>query len=995
MSGLALPLPSFQKKKSYKIAPSAAAPCGGEDPSADKEPEAKAAVTWGTPADDVPATSLGGTPAAAPKTKTPEAALWDAVRNEDARGVENALREGAQVDDTRDNVLTYKSRHVLCQPLHYAAALPGARAKDVVSVLLGNKADARAEASYSAWGERRTMQPIHFAAGTGTVDTIRLLLTSNADACAYATYGAEPEIHFQPIHDAAFYNRWDCVLCLHEHRAKLDATNRKGHTLVHIAAQQGHADIVRHVVKESCNMGRGALMEAQNLMKIKNRFGRTPLAEAVEGQQFPRHYLYLFTSLLDYAGKIDSFLKVIGPGRGACPDAAPGLLREEDLEISDEWRQSLLWGVQSERITVATLSYLVTNAPQVATDLIDALTTDPKVVNPEHNALPIRAKINDSSDVCCISCCYEKDTMWEWSPVEGSRRWHATLAPNDIRRGYEVKVKVIHMRGLLNTKLIHCIASSREQFIFTKFVVHGLIKYMWSRFRWMFLVDFTHECVAVAVTSYWIWMGSALGTHSRFLRCALWSLLASKGVMECFVFTWSGTRCLLVLGRRTYLDWLAWNWHRLLLGCSTLALAFKTSAEFYPGRDADTILAVNGLVHWLLMLFELRGFHLTGRQLLPIMKSVMPITGMIAVMLFIFMGFLHAFWALSRGSIGLVSFYQVTVLLFAGEVAELYVSSEAFAGMESQMQDIMVILCICSIFIFFTCSINVFIAVLGDCYDLEQERMVCTFLKERGKICSGYMLWPGLHVTDVLRQEKRWRKWTLCALFLGASAAAFALLVDRSTGRTAENPWLPALSISVCVFVLQAVLRNVLTEDWKERYLWICHDADIEEAMFLGPVERDLVEYLGRLARMKNYINEQCNAVSANSRSVEQAIKKVGRDLSKEIQNRTSRLKQLSVGLGFGPSAEMMPTPSRLRVVQRSWRAPTATPPSCPPSRAQPTLALAKTDASVAAELDDIKSAMASLMEKLEGQREARARLRLIFESIRENLSCVADVVDH
>ena len=49
------------------------------------------------------------------------------------------------------------------------------------------------------------------------------------------------------------------------------------------------------------------------------------------------------------------------------------------------------------------------------------------------------------------------------------------------------------------------------------------------------------------------------------------------------------------------------------------------------------------------------------------MKSVVPIVGMLVIMLFISLAFMHAFWAMDRAGINEISMFNIVVLLFTGE----------------------------------------------------------------------------------------------------------------------------------------------------------------------------------------------------------------------------------------------------------------------------------------------------------------------------------------
>merc|ERR1712194_422998 len=99
--------------------------------------------------------------------------------------------------------------------------------------------------------------------------------------------------------------------------------------------------------------------------------------------------------------------------------------------------------------------------------------------------------------------------------------------------------------------------------------------------------------------------------------------------------------------------------------------------------------------------------------------------------------FVHAFWAMDRDNADEVRLFEVVVFLFTGEG---FIDSSDLDAMDFKLRSVNIVLTVFGTFFFLACALNVFIAVLGDCYDQEQERMVCTFLESRAKICSDLML---------------------------------------------------------------------------------------------------------------------------------------------------------------------------------------------------------------------------------------------------------------
>lgn len=587
--------------------------------------------------------------------------------------------------------------------------------------------------------------------------------------------------------------------------------------------------------------------------------------------------------------------------------------------ICAEWRKKLQNGALQDKITVDDLASLIENAPQAARDLLDALTDEPVVENREHHPLPVRANIPRQNESCRLSCAYVKDLKWHWTTQSGQAPgWHRELAPPDPKRGQDVKVRVVHMKGLASCRLIHCLASTRDYKVFAKLGIHGLLKYLWSRFCWMFMLDLLHQACATAVISFWIW-GLPLFNPGQGFRCTLWCIMSSQGIMDCALFVWTCCVCLSKLGSKQLMNWLCRCWGRAAIGISTVVLATQTQDGFMPGDGSELILALSSLLHWLLLLYELRAFQWTGKRLLPIMKSVVPITGMLVIMLFLSLGFVHAFWALDRGNINDVSLYVIIMMLFTGNLSP---DQNDLAAVDPGKKDLFIVVTLVGVFVFLTCTINVFIAVLGDCYDQEQERMICTFMQERAGICSGFFLRPKLHVQGVFETGGVIRT-ALSVLLLVVLTTAFGLLVFGAA-QGGVSPWVGAFFLTAAILVIQCILRDRLTTGWKSFHLWICHESCIDEEMFLAPDERDLVENSGRISRIKKYITDQSRTLACQSNLVSREVRESREECRMKLDEFKAKLDSLAVAIS-GTTG-----PAETALAAAAGPAGSATPPAAP-----------------------------------------------------------------
>lgn len=851
--------------------------------------------------------------------------LWMAAKEgrlEDVRKAADGCDVAWEMMDTDEHSLVYKGRPVRCQAIHVAAyAAHPQRAKDfeaIVEELLSRRANVNAKAYITVDKHTRELEAIHVAAGAGNTEIVRILLKNKASPDAEAKY--DGKLHYTPIHDAAWFNRVDTIMVLLEKRAKIDAKNKDGDTALHLAAGQGHVAVVEGLLYglDSGGAGgpvvrRGGQKEAQHLLKVTNSAGQVPLDLAVAKCRFPLKALHYFTDALEKADRVQAFLKVAPE----CPSAAPALLRmgrprhagkgqsssqeEEKVHqplnslgiwsepICEEWRQSLRFGAQEGSITVAVLAMLVENAPKAALDLIDCITAEPEVENREHHPLPVRARIPGSQIDVKLSSTYVQDLRWEWNVKKGSGKpWHDSLAPHDARHGSEVLIRVVHLRGLMNRRLVHALACTKTHHLFTNVTIHALIQLMWSQFFSTFVIDILAEALVTMVISYWVWISQA--PPSAGGSCTLWCLIAAVGILECACWVCSCTSCLSSLGYLQLYYWLCRSWHKLLIGLVTLLLAISTTDSLQPTSSGNTLLAWASLLHWLLLLYDLRAFEWTGRRLLPIMHSVIPITGMLVIMFFVGVGFLHAFWSLDPSTVSLVSVFNVDIILFTGNT---WFTSNDLDRMPNEQRVWTVLFSMMAIFVFLTVTINVFIAVLSDVYAREEGMMTITFLMERCRICSSYFLRPKLRIDCVLRTWKRldalWkgRLQIPCALLVLAGVFGItALLIVLSTnGRL--SPWCPAAFISGAVLFLQSLQADVRSRQWDTHHLWFCHETSLDEDDFLPVKERREVEQHSYLAELEGCIEREARQVTFECKKL----------LRKQVSEQASSLEELAQAL--------------------------------------------------------------------------------------------------
>ena len=113
--------------------------------------------------------------------------------------------------------------------------------------------------------DERANAPLHYAARSGHVESMLLLLEAGAEKDPPGNQ------RMTPLHFAAERGHLDVVRHLVEAGADKDQTTNSGATPMHIAAERGHLDVARHLVEVGADKD-----QAQNQ-------GVTPLYIAAEG----------------------------------------------------------------------------------------------------------------------------------------------------------------------------------------------------------------------------------------------------------------------------------------------------------------------------------------------------------------------------------------------------------------------------------------------------------------------------------------------------------------------------------------------------------------------------------------------------------------------------------------------------------------------------------------------------------------------------------------
>ena len=155
---------------------------------------------------------------------TLERSLFNALAKSDLNAVQIAVDKGANVKTARNEVWE--------SPLHKTAMYGSL---EISKLLINEKADINAQ-------DRSGQTPLHIVSKKGHLEAVRLFLTNGADP-NIATY-ANPNRSQTPLHYAASLGNESVAKLLIEHGAHVDASDADGSNALHMAAMNGHLNIV-------------------------------------------------------------------------------------------------------------------------------------------------------------------------------------------------------------------------------------------------------------------------------------------------------------------------------------------------------------------------------------------------------------------------------------------------------------------------------------------------------------------------------------------------------------------------------------------------------------------------------------------------------------------------------------------------------------------------------------------------------------------------------
>eukprot|EP00928_Gymnodinium_smaydae_P090217 TRINITY_DN74051_c0_g1_i1.p1 TRINITY_DN74051_c0_g1~~TRINITY_DN74051_c0_g1_i1.p1 ORF type:complete len:922 (-),score=163.59 TRINITY_DN74051_c0_g1_i1:140-2905(-) len=750
--------------------------------------------------------------------------------------------------------LTYKGREVQGLALHAAACHP--EGAQLVRMLIELRADVSSSFTYKhALGKIASSQAIHMAAAYGNVQVLQELLGARADVEARADL--DNEMHYLPIHNAVFTKQAQAVEFLLANFADVNAQNKHGWSPLHLAADSSESiPLVNTLIRYSASLN------------IQDHKGQTPLMVAVESDKYPHEELHRLA-----AKHIDSVVMVAERSRFAAAD----LMKDHAAEVGstrtvrEEWRETL------GDVGLSNWLRLMKLAPEAAEDVLEALTISPPVEDPVRHPMPRRAHFRLSESVRCYYCD-ERSWTYSANAVDGKTYpdWHNTLAPRrSIREDIhattadadevEVCLRQVNLPGVISSRVLHVLATSRNDSIFAKLPTQAILEFTWHHVvKSMYYSKVFLRLLVVIVFMV------PLSDASERVRRYIWSFTCFVALRDllCDIFHIYGHIWLfrepfenLMFSRKFVVD--------MAMGSMQLVICYSTMDQM-DFLAWPRMFAIQCYFRWWRLLYSLRVFPQFGTRLLPILQSFRAMGPMTILAGFLVLGFYHACLVLRKNAlrfraeeVDCIGFDDCTWLVTLSEVFRLFVMTDgevyapmlAIHGSQSApgggSEDYVLAIAV-SVSVFMLCVfiLNLFIAVHGEAYDIAQERAKAAFSQDRAGVCLDGLLqpcWQGRYIS---------RPYSAVALVVLLTLVSVAFLLEVPNSRA--TLFSASTLLLGCGVMTDAIL---LQRPWREtgasgekHVLWICFRKSWHESQdFTGlGGNNHLGNIEGRLSSLRN-----------------------------------------------------------------------------------------------------------------------------------------------
>jgi len=576
---------------------------------------------------------------------------------------------------------------------------------------------------------------------------------------------------------------------------------------------------------------------------------------ALDNGNFPIRKLHILSRC-----SIDDVLKVARKS----PAAAAELMRDQARDsISNEARVHPAWRKalpveSSTRVDIDICECwreLMRIAPQAGEDYLEALTIVPEVQDKNHHPLPRQAMLRPTE---ITRSCYVMGAeqfggrpAWTFSGTAGNNpepRWHQDvnkgLAPqlrrsltstsgqgtaleslirigefvwqgflnrlNGRKMTTRVRVKAVQIRNFVCPEVLYVLANTSHQHIFSKVATRAVIQVVWTeRVLHFYNSEVCYRCIEIFVLLVWVFWPRA--ERDEFAERAMWNFLFASNGRELLYefFEVRGLFRLMAEGEmgtsHQYFKFVS-NYVTVgnVVDLTTILALMMLCVLHIWGEDSDkqytALLAFVCVSRWITLLIALRAFEAVGKKLLPIFKSTSAMGGIFCVTLFVFLGFLHAFWALSDPGVAKRQiFIDAVRFLFVGDGDGIDMVLDLGRQSDSSAPEFLsVAFLIVALFMFCIWIMNLFIAGTDQAYEQALEYAHTAFLQERAAICLQCLFRPSL----------AWMFHFRVSVFIGRLLQFFVLLplwTALCWARVMPD-WVSALLLCVLMVVSEAVM---------------------------------------------------------------------------------------------------------------------------------------------------------------------------------------------
>lgn len=549
-------------------------------------------------------------------------------------------------DELPDYGVKYKGRQIYGQAIHAALVRPedkdGTR-ECLVELLLHHKANPEAKA-FSSCGLRE-LQPMHMAAGAGSIKSMELLLArgdflgaearcmkraltnvTNASGdfdAAVKPLSSSYEYHYIPIHDAVWFGRYSAAEWLLERMSPelINKGNNDGWTALHLAAFLRHS----HSPSIDRDLLKLLLVKKADHKKTDKKQG-TPLMVALEKGDREATTVLLKMATQDGCVESELLAAIISKEGPRWADVLESVLSNPE-DLFQEW--------VTEGETLAVDFWEWGGEARLASKI---LAVPIEVYDPIKNG------------------CLRQDKKGK-EHINKTLRDHQDGSAPKVRADVSVfpgKLKSgKHPTEILTDKhVIRAIANTRNQEVLTTTFVNAVIAVAFDlRYEWWSNVLNILICLAAVVAT----CVCSLVVNPTAELIALIVLGVAVGKRTCDE-AWQFVHRFPKRGEKD-----AWKTDRAnLLSISSIidwgSCALGIVGFTYLNIEARSVvgkgfMALFFFQRWILFLYSLRGLEMLGPRLLPIIYAVKDTALFFCVLFTFLLGFTHVYFVIGPGDV--------------------------------------------------------------------------------------------------------------------------------------------------------------------------------------------------------------------------------------------------------------------------------------------------------------------------------------------------------